>query len=98
MSVRPAGDFKTSYVQDMALLETRFYRLGFTVLVAGLLLAPWRVGRLHDRPAHRHWRVDRAYGPAVLLHPAGRLAGRRCVRRQPGPQPHRASVHGRAGS
>src|SRR5437867_12491938 len=41
MSVRPAGDFKTSYVQDMAILDTRSYRLGFAVLVAGLLLAPW---------------------------------------------------------
>src|SRR3989442_12199399 len=45
MSVRPAGDFKTSYVQDMAILDTRFYRLGFAVLVAGLLLAPWWAGR-----------------------------------------------------
>src|SRR5438552_2896248 len=34
MSVRPAGDFKTSYVQDMAILDTRSYRLGFAVLVA----------------------------------------------------------------
>ena len=45
MSVRPAGDFKTSYVQDMAILDTRSYRLGFAVLVAGLLLAPWWAGR-----------------------------------------------------
>src|SRR5207247_3658947 len=179
MSVRPAGDFKTSYVQDMAILDTRLYRLGFAVLVAGLLLAPWWAGRfifllntigiyavgacglglltgftgqislghdafmaigayssaflsqaprlpflislplaslitflfgvivglpslrikglylaiaplafqflteyalihatrdrLHDRATHRRWRVDRAHGPAILLHPAGRL-------------------------
>src|SRR5947199_4697967 len=45
MSVRPAGEFKTSYVQDMAILETRSYRLGFAMLVAGLLLAPWWAGR-----------------------------------------------------
>src|SRR5437899_10661707 len=45
MSVRPAGDFKTSYVQDMAILDTRSYRPGFAVLVAGLLLAPWWAGR-----------------------------------------------------
>src|SRR5207245_7740506 len=45
MSVRPAGDFKTSYVQDMAILDRRSYRLGFAVLVAGLLLAPWWAGR-----------------------------------------------------
>ena len=57
-----------------------------------------RRDRLHDRAAHRHRRVDRAHGPAVLLHRAGRLAGRRGVCRQPGPQSHRARVHGRAGS
>src|SRR5207302_1626756 len=45
MSIRPAGDFKTSYVQDMAILDTRSYRLEFAVLVAGLLLAPWWAGR-----------------------------------------------------
>src|SRR5947199_373341 len=45
MSVRPAGDFKTSYVQDMAILDKRSSRLGFAVLVAGLLLAPWWAGR-----------------------------------------------------
>src|SRR5436309_15721140 len=45
MSIRPAGDFKTSYVQDMAILDTRLYRLGFAMLVAGLLLAPWWAGR-----------------------------------------------------
>lgn len=45
MSVRPAGDFKTSYVQDMAILDTVFYRIGFLVLVAVLLLAPLWLGR-----------------------------------------------------
>lgn len=45
MSVRPAGDFKTTYVQDMALLDTRFYRVGFVVLVVGLLAAPLLLGR-----------------------------------------------------
>lgn len=45
MSVRPAGDFKTSYVQDMAILDTVFYRVGFLVLVAVLLLAPLWLGR-----------------------------------------------------
>jgi branched-chain amino acid transport system permease protein len=45
MSVRPAGDFKTAYVQDMALLDTRFFRLGFAALLAALLLAPVLLGR-----------------------------------------------------
>ncbi len=45
MSVRPAGDFKTAYVHDQALLDTRFFRLGFFGLAAGLLLAPVLLGR-----------------------------------------------------
>src|SRR5687767_3417544 len=45
MSVRPAGDFKISYAQDLALLDTRFYRVGFLLLGAGLLLAPLWMGR-----------------------------------------------------
>ncbi|MBI4278952.1 MAG: branched-chain amino acid ABC transporter permease, partial [Armatimonadetes bacterium] len=40
MSVRPAGDFKTTYQRDMALLDTAFYRVGFAVLAVILLLAP----------------------------------------------------------
>ncbi len=44
MSVRPAGDFKTTYVQDMALLDTRFDRLGFAALVALMLAAPLILG------------------------------------------------------
>ncbi len=45
MSVRPAGDFKTAYAQDMALLDTRFLRLGFLALAAGLVLGPTLLGR-----------------------------------------------------
>ncbi|OLC28290.1 MAG: hypothetical protein AUH31_09695 [Armatimonadetes bacterium 13_1_40CM_64_14] len=45
MSDRPAGDFKTTYVQDMAILDTRFYRVGFVCLLAGLALAPLWLGR-----------------------------------------------------
>ncbi len=45
MSIRPAGDFKTTYVQDMAILDTLFYRTGFVLVIAGLLLAPWWLGR-----------------------------------------------------
>ena len=45
MSLRPSGDFKTTYVQDMAILDTRFYRIGFGVLLAGLVLAPLWAGR-----------------------------------------------------
>ncbi|MDQ7843277.1 MAG: branched-chain amino acid ABC transporter permease [Armatimonadota bacterium] len=44
MAVRPAGDFKTSYRQDMALLDTAFYRWGFGLLVAALILAPFWLG------------------------------------------------------
>lgn len=44
MSTRPAGDFKTAYVQDMALLDTRFYRIGFALLAMGLLAAPYLLG------------------------------------------------------
>ncbi len=40
MSLRPAGDFKTTYAADMALLDTRLYRAGFWVLLAALALAP----------------------------------------------------------
>ncbi len=42
---RPCGDFKTSYAQDMALLDTRLYRGGFALLLAGALVAPWVLGR-----------------------------------------------------
>ncbi len=45
MSVRPAGDFKTTYGQDMAILDTRFYRVAFLLLLAGLVLAPQWLGR-----------------------------------------------------
>jgi len=45
VSIRPAGDFKTSYARDMALLDTRFTRVGFGLLVALLLLAPLLLGR-----------------------------------------------------
>lgn len=45
MSVRPAGDFKTTFAWDMALLDTRFYRAGFAVLVAALVIAPALLGR-----------------------------------------------------
>jgi branched-chain amino acid transport system permease protein len=44
VSVRPAGDFKTTYVQDMALLDTPFYRRGFITLVALMLAAPVLLG------------------------------------------------------
>ncbi len=42
---RPCGDFKTSYAQDMALLDTRAYRWGFLLLLAGMAAAPWVLGR-----------------------------------------------------
>lgn len=42
---RPCGDFKTSYAQDMALLDIRLYRWGFAVLLVALALAPWALGR-----------------------------------------------------
>ncbi|MGQ0571827.1 MAG: branched-chain amino acid ABC transporter permease [Armatimonadota bacterium] len=45
MSVRPAGDFKTTYAQDVALLDTRFHRVGFLLLVAALVAAPFLLGR-----------------------------------------------------
>ncbi len=45
MSVRPAGDFKTSYARDMALLDIRFYRAGFGLLLLVLGLAPLLLGR-----------------------------------------------------
>jgi branched-chain amino acid transport system permease protein len=45
MSTRPAGDFKTTYAADMALLDTRFYRVGFVVLLLGLVAAPALLGR-----------------------------------------------------
>ena len=45
MSVRPAGDFKISFAWDMALLDTRFYRVGFAVLVGALVLAPVLLGQ-----------------------------------------------------
>ncbi|MDR7522511.1 MAG: branched-chain amino acid ABC transporter permease [Armatimonadota bacterium] len=45
MSVRPSGDFKTTFAADMALLDTLFYRVGFLLLLAGLLLAPYLLGQ-----------------------------------------------------
>ncbi len=45
MSVRPAGDFKTAYARDMALLDIRFNRVGFVLLAIGLVLAPAILGR-----------------------------------------------------
>lgn len=42
---RPCGDFKTSYAQDMAFLDTRWYRWGFALLLASLAAAPWVLGR-----------------------------------------------------
>ncbi len=45
MSVRPAGDFKISYARDMALLDIRFYRVGFVLLAAALVLAPVLLGQ-----------------------------------------------------
>ncbi len=45
MSVRPAGDFKTSFAWDMALLDTRFYRVGFILLVTALVFAPKLLGQ-----------------------------------------------------
>lgn len=44
MSARPAGDFKITYVQDMALLDTRFYRIGFALLAAAMVAAPVILG------------------------------------------------------
>lgn len=45
MSVRPSGDFKITYAQDMALLDTRFHRVGFLLLMAVLAAAPLLLGR-----------------------------------------------------
>jgi len=45
MSIRPAGDFKTAYARDMALLDIRFNRVGFVLLAAALVLAPVLLGR-----------------------------------------------------
>ena len=45
MSVRPAGDFKTSYARDMALLDIRVYRAGFGLLLLVFGLAPLLLGR-----------------------------------------------------
>jgi len=44
MSTRPAGDFKVTYAQDMAQLDTAFYRAGFIGLFLLLLLAPRWLG------------------------------------------------------
>jgi len=44
MAVRPAGDFKITYPQDMALLDTAFNRWGFLLLVGALVLAPAWLG------------------------------------------------------
>lgn len=40
MSVRPAGDFKITYTQDMTLLDSAFNRVGFALLLLILVLAP----------------------------------------------------------
>jgi branched-chain amino acid transport system permease protein len=45
VSSRPAGDFKTTYAADMALLDTWFYRIGFGLLLLGLALAPALLGQ-----------------------------------------------------
>jgi len=45
MSVRPAGDFKTRYAADMALLDTWLYRVGFGILLVALGTAPAWAGR-----------------------------------------------------
>jgi len=45
MSIRPAGDFKISYARDLAILDIRFHRVGFGLLLLALLLAPWLLGR-----------------------------------------------------
>ncbi len=45
MTVRPAGDFVTTYAQDMAILDRRGYRVGMALLVAALALAPAWLGR-----------------------------------------------------
>ncbi len=45
MSIRPAGDFKISYARDLAILDIRFHRVGFGLLLLVLLLAPWLLGR-----------------------------------------------------
>ncbi len=45
MSIRPAGDFKITYRQDLALLDTAFYRIGFVALVGLLVLAPRWLGQ-----------------------------------------------------
>lgn len=44
MAVRPAGDYKVTYAEDMALLDTAFYRRGFVLLVAVLAAAPLWLG------------------------------------------------------
>ena len=44
MSVRPAGDFKITYTQDMAVLHTAFFRWGFLALVVALAAAPLWLG------------------------------------------------------
>jgi len=44
MAVRPAGDFKIAYAQDMAILDTVFNRWGFALLLVVLVLAPWWLG------------------------------------------------------
>jgi len=45
MSSRPAGDFKTTYAADMALLDTWAYRIGFGLLLVALLAAPAVLGQ-----------------------------------------------------
>lgn len=44
MSARPAGDFKITYAQDMAVLHTAFYRWAFVGLITALALAPLWLG------------------------------------------------------
>jgi len=45
VALRPAGDFKIAYAQDMALLDTAFDRWGFLAVVTALALAPLWLGR-----------------------------------------------------
>ena len=44
MSARPAGDFKITYAQDMAILHTAFFRWAFVALLAALAAAPFWLG------------------------------------------------------
>src|SRR2546428_68508 len=65
MSLRPSGDFKTTYVQDMAILDTRFSRIGFA-----LIHAPGGIGATTVPPVSvGGWtvRTDRQFYYVVLV-------------------------------